>query len=127
MTQPILRTRWYRIIIPILITCIISFMDRLNISFALPGGLAQDLAIKASLAGIITGIFFIGYIFLQIPGGRIAVNGSGKRFISYAMLAWAILSVLTGLITHQYQLLILRFLLGVAEGWDVSGSAYHDQ
>lgn len=116
MTQPITRKRWYRIIIPILVICIISFMDRVNISFALPGGLAQDLAIKADLAGIITGIFFVGYLFLQIPGGRIAVNGSGKRFIAYAILAWGILSIVTGLITQQYQLIILRFLLGVAEG-----------
>lgn len=116
MNHPIPRTRWYRIIIPILVICIISFMDRVNISFALPGGLAHDLAIKADLAGIVTGIFFIGYLFLQIPGGRIAVNGSGKRFVAYAILAWAILSCLTGLITQQYQLIILRFFLGVAEG-----------
>lgn len=29
--------RWLRIIPPILITCIISYMDRVNIAFAMPG------------------------------------------------------------------------------------------
>ncbi len=29
--------RWLRIIPPVLITCIISYMDRVNIAFAMPG------------------------------------------------------------------------------------------
>lgn len=62
------------------------------------------------------GIFFIGYLFLQVPGGKIAVHGSGKKFIGWSLVARAVISVLTGLVTNQYQLLVLRFLLGVAEG-----------
>ncbi|VDR29844.1 Inner membrane transport protein RhmT [Raoultella terrigena] len=68
------------------------------------------------MAGVASGIFFIGYLFLQIPGGRIAVNGSGKRFIAWSLVAWAIVSVATGFVTHEYQLLVLRFILGVSEG-----------
>ena len=37
------RQRWLRIIPPILITCIISYMDRVNIAFAMPGGMDADL------------------------------------------------------------------------------------
>lgn len=110
------RQRWLRIIPPILITCIISYMDRVNIAFAMPGGMDSDLGISASMAGLAGGIFFIGYLFLQVPGGKIAVHGSGKKFIGWSLVAWAVLSVLTGLITGPYQLLTLRFLLGVAEG-----------
>jgi len=33
--------RWLRVIPPILITCIISYMDRVNIAFAMPGGMDQ--------------------------------------------------------------------------------------
>ncbi|WP_226572938.1 MFS transporter [Mangrovibacter yixingensis] len=115
-SQHIPRQRWLRIIPPILIACIISYMDRVNIAFAMPGGMDSELGISASMAGLAGGIFFIGYLFLQVPGGKIAVHGSGKRFISWSLVAWAILSILTGLITNQYQLLALRFLLGVAEG-----------
>lgn len=110
------RQRWLRIIPPILITCIISYMDRVNIAFAMPGGMDADLGISATMAGLAGGIFFIGYLFLQVPGGKIAVHGSGKKFIGWSLVAWAVISVLTGLITNQYQLLALRFLLGVAEG-----------
>ncbi|KEA49907.1 MULTISPECIES: MFS transporter [Mangrovibacter] len=115
-SQHIPRQRWLRIIPPILIACIISYMDRVNIAFAMPGGMDSELGISASMAGLAGGIFFIGYLFLQVPGGKIAVHGSGKRFIGWSLVAWAILSILTGLITNQYQLLALRFLLGVAEG-----------
>lgn len=116
MNNKIPGTRWWRIIAPMLIACIISFMDRVNISFALPGGMQTDLGITSQMAGVASGIFFIGYLFLQIPGGRIAVNGSGKRFIAWSLVAWAIVSIATGFVTHEYQLLVLRFILGVAEG-----------
>ncbi|MBM3070650.1 MFS transporter [Lelliottia sp. RWM.1] len=116
MNENIPSTRWLRIITPVLIACIISFMDRVNISFALPGGMEEDLGITSQMAGVASGIFFIGYLFLQIPGGRIAVNGSGKRFIAWSLMAWAVVSVATGFVTHEYQLLVLRFILGVSEG-----------
>ncbi|MDD7997295.1 MFS transporter [Kosakonia radicincitans] len=116
MNTKIPGTRWWRIIAPVLIACIISFMDRVNISFALPGGMEADLGITSQMAGVASGIFFIGYLFLQIPGGRSAVNGSGKRFIAWSLLAWAVVSVATGFVTHEYQLLVLRFILGVSEG-----------
>jgi len=116
MNNKIPGTRWLRVIVPILITCIISFMDRVNISFALPGGMEKDLAITSQMAGIASGIFFIGYLFLQVPGGRIAVNGSGKKFIAWSLVVWMVVSIATGLVTNHYQLLALRFLLGISEG-----------
>lgn len=109
-------SRWLRVIPPILITCIISYMDRINIAFAMPGGMATELGITASMMGLAGGIFFIGYLFLQVPGGKLAVHGSGKKFIGWSLLAWAVISVLSGLVTNHYQLLFLRFALGVAEG-----------
>lgn len=108
--------RWLRIIPPILITCIISYMDRVNIAFAMPGGMDEELGITASMAGLAGGIFFIGYLFLQVPGGKIAVHGSGKKFIGWSLVAWAVISVLTGFVSNQYELLFLRFALGVSEG-----------
>ncbi|KWR91457.1 2-ketogluconate transporter [Cupriavidus sp. IDO] len=108
--------RWWRVIPPILMVCIVSDMDRVNIAFAMPGGMGDALGIGASMAGLAGGIFFVGYLFLQIPGGKLAVRGSGRNFIAWSMLAWAVISVLTGLVRNQTELLVLRFALGVAEG-----------
>lgn len=80
------------------------------------GGMSSELGMTASVAGLAAGIFFIGYLFLQIPGGEFAAKRSGKKFITWTILFWAIISVLTGLAQDTMHLLILRFLLGVAEG-----------
>ncbi|MEM5295542.1 MFS transporter [Burkholderia sp. JPY481] len=108
--------RWLRVIPPLLLACVISYMDRVNIAFAMPGGMNADLGMDATMAGIAGGIFFFGYLFLQIPGGHRAALGSGKKFIAWSLVSWAVISGLTGLVTHTWELLTLRFLLGVAEG-----------
>jgi sugar phosphate permease len=110
------RRRWLRVIPPLLLACIISYMDRVNIAFAMPGGMNADLGMDATMAGLAGGIFFFGYLFLQSPGGKRAALGSGKKFIAWSLISWAALSGLTGLVTHTWELLTLRFLLGVAEG-----------
>lgn len=60
------RQRWLRIIPPILIACIISYMDRVNIAFAMPGGMDAELGITATMAGLAGGIFFIGYLVMPL-------------------------------------------------------------
>jgi MFS family permease len=110
------KQRWYRILLPIMILCIVSYVDRTNISFAIAGGMSKDLEMTASFAGLAAGIFFIGYLFLQVPGGQIASRGAAKKFLTWSMVAWGIISIATAMITNQTQLLILRFILGVAEG-----------
>jgi MFS family permease len=53
---------------------------------------------------------------LQIPGGHWAEHGSAKRFIMYTIIGWGVLSGITGFVQTGWQLLLMRFLLGVAEG-----------
>jgi MFS family permease len=96
-----------------------SYMDRTNIGFAMAGGMNQSLSMSASIAGLAAGIFFVGYVMLQVPGGHIAERGSAKRFIGFSILAWGILAILCSFLQNSTQLLIVRFLSGVAEG--VSG------
>ena len=92
-------------------------MDRVNIAFAMPGGMDSDLGISATMAGLAGGIFFELGRFIP-PGSRWENCRSRQRQKVYrrSLVAWVIISILTGLITNQYQLLFLRFALGVAEG-----------
>ena len=74
------KQRWLHILLPIMILCIVSYVDRTNISFAIPGGMSKDLEMTASFAGFAAGIFFeIGYLFLQVPGGQIASDEAPLR------------------------------------------------
>ena len=109
------RARWTRLIPIAIIVYIISFMDRTNIGFAFDG-LHTDLHISASQEGLAGGIFFIGYLFLQFPGGHLAEHWSAKKFVGIMILIWGVFAVLSGLVQNFTELLIVRFLLGVAEG-----------
>ncbi|MBP1764174.1 MAG: major facilitator superfamily 1 [Firmicutes bacterium] len=108
--------RWLRIIPPAILVYIFAYMDRVNIGFAIAGGMNESLGLSATVAGMAAGIFFLGYLFLQVPGGHIAERGSAKKFIAATILVWGVISIMTGFVTNQTQLLILRFILGVSEG-----------
>jgi MFS family permease len=108
------RTRWTRLIPIAIIVYIISFMDRTNIGFALDG-LHNDLGIDATQQGLAAGVFFIGYLTLQIPGGHLAEHWSAKKFVGIMILVWGVLAVAGGFVQSFEQLLVVRFFLGVAE------------
>jgi MFS family permease len=61
-------------------------------------------------------IFFIGYVFLQVPAGYLASRGIAKHFLTASMVAWGIISMLTAYVSTETQLVTLRFVLGLAEG-----------
>lgn len=107
--------RWTRIIPVALLMYTIAFIDRNNVSFAF-SGMEKSLAFGATVSGLVAGIFFIGYLFLQIPGGHIAARGSAKKFVFFALIIWGICAFVTGFSQNLAELLTLRFLLGVCEG-----------
>jgi MFS family permease len=108
--------RWIRIIPPAIIIYIIAYMDRVNIGFAMAGGMNEALGLSMAASGLAAGIFYWGYLVLQLPGGHMAEHGSAKKFILWTIIAWGGISFATGLVQNSWQLLVLRFLLGVAEG-----------
>ncbi|MGO8718075.1 MAG: MFS transporter, partial [Acidobacteriaceae bacterium] len=116
MEKIIPNKRWIRIIPAAVIVYIIAYMDRVNIGFAMAGGMNEALGLSMAASGLAAGIFYWGYLVLNVPGGHIAEHGSAKRFILYTIIAWGGISLLTGMVQNSWQLLVLRFLLGVAEG-----------
>ena len=106
--------RWLRIIPVALIMYTIAFVDRTNISLALPK-ISRDLHLDPQQAGTVAGIFFWGYVALQIPGGHLAKHWSAKKFISVLLVVWGLCAVGCGLARNYRELLLLRLLLGIAE------------
>jgi MFS family permease len=107
--------RWTYILPVIVFIYIICYIDRTNISFALPH-LKSDMHLSGAQQGLASGIFFWGYLLLQIPGGYMAERWSAKRWIAILLVLWSVAAMASGL-THTFgQLLLTRFLLGVAEG-----------
>ncbi|UUZ92577.1 MFS transporter [Paenibacillus sp. P25] len=108
-------SKWMKIIPVAFIMYMLAYMDRINIGILMPY-MQKDLNLSASAAGDIAGIFFWGYMILQIPGGILATRWSARKFIFILMLLWGIAAIATGLVQTEGQLKAVRFLLGVAEG-----------
>ncbi len=110
------KMRWFRILPVLLFSNIVQNIDKGIMSYALPGGMAKDLAMNASISGLLGTVFSIGYLFLQIPGGSLAAKGKCKKFLAVTMLLWGIILFLLGGTTSSTQALVYRFLLGFSEG-----------
>lgn len=110
-----LNRRWTILIPVIMFIYIIAYIDRVNIGFGLTQ-IREALNMSASQAGFASGIFFIGYLILQVPGGYLAQKWSAKKVVTILMVLWGIMAVAQGLVTSFGQLLAARFLLGVFEG-----------
>ncbi len=110
--------RWLRIIPVALIMYTISYIDRTNVALALDPKLSSMmdyLKMDDRIKGDAVGIFFFGYLLLQIPGGYLASHWSAKRVVSILLVFWGACAVGCGLVTNVTQFKVMRFLLGVAE------------
>ena len=99
LPAPVGRARWTRLIPVAIIVYVISFMDRTNIGFAF-AGMGNDLHISSSAQGLAGGIFFIGYLVLQIPGGYLAERWSAKKFVGIMILIWGVFAFASGLVQN---------------------------
>ena len=93
---------------------IANYLDRTNIAYA-KLGMKGDLALTDSVFATASGIFFIGYVALQIPGALLVERWSAKRLLALTLIIWGGLTVLTGFVRTPMQLCGARFLLGAAE------------
>ena len=93
---------------------IIAFLDRTNISSAALE-IPHELGFSDSVIGVGSGIFFIGYLLLEIPGAVIVERWSARRWIARIMVTWGLVTVWMAFIHTPRQFYTVRFLLGAAE------------
>jgi MFS family permease len=114
----VIQQRWLRIIPVALVMYTISYVDRTNVSLALDpkiSSMMRDLLMDDRMKGQAAGIFFLGYVLLQMAGGHLAGKWSAKKLVSVCLVFWGICAVGCGLAKTFYQFEIARFLLGVSE------------
>lgn len=93
----------------------INFLDRTAISFAGPNGMTTDLGLTAAQFGFAAGIFFLGYIVLEIPSNLALHKYGARRWLARIMVTWGIVSLLFTWVSSATELYTLRFFLGIAE------------
>jgi ACS family tartrate transporter-like MFS transporter len=109
------RRRIARRLLPFLwLLYMIAFLDRVNVAYAALE-MSHDLKFSDRVFGFGAGIFFIGYVLLEIPGALIVERWSARRWIARIMISWGIVTILVGFVHTAKQFYLARFLLGAAE------------
>ncbi|HKV25225.1 MAG TPA: MFS transporter [Candidatus Acidoferrum sp.] len=93
---------------------IIAFLDRMNISAAALE-MPRDLGFNDKVVGLGAGMFFIGYLVLEIPGALLAEKWSARRWIARIMISWGIITALMAFVRTAHEFYLVRFLVGAAE------------
>lgn len=93
---------------------VIAYLDRVNLSYAALQ-MKGDLRFTDDVLGFGAGVFFIGYILLEIPGSLLVEKWSARGWMARIMISWGIVAMLMGAVHTKNQFYIMRFLLGVAE------------
>jgi ACS family sodium-dependent inorganic phosphate cotransporter len=72
----------------------VCYIDRVNISVAIIP-MAAELGWTPQTQGTVLSAFFVGYLLLQVVGGRLADRFGGKIVLAAGVLFWSLFTVLT--------------------------------
>ena len=92
----------------------VNFLDRTNLGIA-KAEISADLQLSATMFGLASGIFFIGYVLVEVPSNLALVRFGARRWLARIAVSWGIVAVAIAFAPNASTLLVLRFLLGVAE------------
>lgn len=117
------RKRVTRRLIPYLMfVYLLAYLDRANVSVA-KLHMEADMGFNDAVIGFGAGIFFLGYLLVNIPATLLVERSSARRLIALIMISWGVVATLMGFlgaplfgsIRPVTQFYGLRLLLGIAE------------
>ncbi|WP_257925267.1 MFS transporter [Amycolatopsis iheyensis] len=104
-----------RRVVPLLVLgYFVSYLDRINISFA-KFGMEHEFGMSATQYGFAAGIFFVGYILAEVPSNMILAKVGARVWLARILVTWGLVAAATALAPNLTTVYALRFLLGVAE------------
>jgi ACS family tartrate transporter-like MFS transporter len=110
------RRKAFRRLLPLCFICyVIAYVDRSNVALA-KITMVKDLPwLDNNVFATAAGIFFLGYIPLEIPGTLIVERWSARKWICRIMVTWGIIAALTAFVKSANQFYLVRLMLGLAE------------
>jgi len=93
---------------------VVAFLDRVNVAYAALE-MSRDLRFSDRVFGLGAGMFFVGYVLLEIPGALIVERWSARKWIARIMISWGVITGLLAFIHTAHGFYTMRFLLGAAE------------
>jgi ACS family tartrate transporter-like MFS transporter len=104
----------WRILPLLLVLYIIAYLDRVNAGFA-KLQMKESLQFGEDVFGWGFGIFFVGYLLLEIPGALLVEHWSARKWFTRILLTWGLCSMAMAFVRTPSQFYLARFLLGLAE------------
>ncbi|KAH8432254.1 putative MFS allantoate transporter [Aspergillus melleus] len=103
-------------ILPILyVTYVIQFLDKLSLNYASAYSLIPDLGLEGQRYSWVAAIFNFGYLFWAVPSNLMIQRLPLAKYMGTVLLIWAVLIVAHIGAKNYAGILVLRFLLGMAE------------
>lgn len=114
-TKPKLSTHIrYVVLALIFVNIIINYMDRTNVSIAMPE-MAKDIGLSTVQQGLIFSAFGWIYAAMQIPGGILLDKLGSRITYTISLFFWSVITVFQSMVGNFGQLLGLRLGIGFFE------------
>ncbi|WP_429818028.1 MFS transporter [Ensifer sp. B1-9] len=102
-------------LLPLLLVCyMVSYLDRINISFA-KIAMNEELRFSEAVYGLGAGLFFIGYALAEVPSNLMLHRFGARRWLARILFTWGCISMAMAFVYSETSFYILRILLGVGE------------
>lgn len=114
----------FKVITLTFLAVFICYIDRVVISLAIIP-MSSEMGWSDTERGIVLGMFYLGYIFTQIPGGLLSDRYGAKLVLGIGLLVWSVFTLITPLAFFAgfYWLLLSRLGMGLGEA--VTFPAWH--
>jgi ACS family tartrate transporter-like MFS transporter len=115
ISEPQLLRKITRRLIPFMfLLYIVSYLDRVNVSYAALQ-MNDALGFSSSIYALGAGIFFIGYFLFEVPSNLILHRVGARLWMARILVTWGIISSAMMFVQGRTSFYVLRFLLGIAE------------
>ncbi|MGW7573742.1 MFS transporter [Streptomyces sp. NPDC054765] len=119
-----MRRVWRKVgarIIPFIgVAYVMSYIDRANLGY-MAEPLTKELHISSSQMGLASGLFFIGYVLVEVPSNMMLRRFGARRWITRILVTWGAVTMATAAVQSVGQLYAMRILLGFAEAGLAAG------
>ncbi|KAI9368417.1 major facilitator superfamily domain-containing protein [Aspergillus egyptiacus] len=123
--KSLLRKLDYKVLPPLTILYLLSFLDRSNVGNARLEGLTDDIGMTGNeyLTGLT--LYFIGYVVFEVPCNIILKRTTPRIWLPTLTLVWGIVATLIGVIENYAGYLTSRTALGIAEAGLFPGVVFY--
>jgi MFS family permease len=115
---------WWRIMPLVLVTYLVSVIDKMNVSFA-KLQMVHQIGLTETAYGLASSLFFIGYLIFEIPSALGVHRFGAPKWIFRIVLSWGIATLLIAYTSSGSMFAALRFLVGAAEAGLYPGIVYY--